>query len=54
MAMNSGTRKLFDHVSHIEPLLPEADAELASLPIALTRGAERLGRRSGRGIAKAA
>src|SRR6266581_2072119 len=35
--------KLFDHASDMEPLLPETEAELADLTIALMRSAERLG-----------
>ncbi len=41
--MGSASRKLFDHASNMEPLLPETDAELTGLAVAVIRGAERLG-----------
>ncbi len=43
MTTKSASRKFFDDASDMEPLLPETDAELASLTIALIRSAERLG-----------
>jgi Fic family protein len=43
MTTKSANKKLFDHVSDMEPLVPETEAELSGLPFALIRGAERLG-----------
>ena len=43
MTTKSAGQTLFDRVSDMEPLLPEPDAELASLTLVLIRGAERLG-----------
>src|SRR6266852_3335411 len=43
MTTKSASKVLFDHASDMEPLLPETEAELASLTLALIRSAERLG-----------
>jgi len=43
MTTKSASKKLFDHASDMEPLLPEIDAGLANLTLALIRSAERLG-----------
>ncbi len=43
MTTKSASKVLFDHASDMEPLLPETEAELPSLTMALIRSAERLG-----------
>src|SRR6266571_7858224 len=43
MSKKAANKRLYDHVSDMEPLVPKRESELSDLGLRLIRGAERLG-----------